>query len=301
MAVLKVDHLTKDYGNLKGVFDVSFEIQEGEVFGFLGPNGAGKTTTIRHILGFSRPQSGSTWVDGLNSWEQPDLIQQELGYLPGEIAFPNNMTGAQFIKMMADMRGLKDMTKAQYLIEKFQLDPTGDLKRMSKGMKQKIGIVCAFMHNPKVLVLDEPTSGLDPLMQSTFVELIQEEKKQGKTILMSSHMLEEVEDTCDRIGVIRQGKLVSTILSDEIKHSDKKSYKIEFTTKQDFERFCKEELEFKEVISIKNQVKIIVPDKDINTLIRIMTNYDLKFLSEIKFSLEEYFMHLYGGGEDIDK
>jgi ABC-2 type transport system ATP-binding protein len=300
MAVLKVDHLTKDYGNNKGVFDVTFEIKEGEVFGFLGPNGSGKTTTIRHILGFSKPHQGSTWIDGLNSWEQPDLIQQELGYLPGEIAFPNDMTGSQFIKMMADMRGLKDMTKAQYLIGKFQLDPTGDLKRMSKGMKQKIGIVCAFMHNPKVLVLDEPTSGLDPLMQSTFVELIQEEKKQGKTILMSSHMLEEVDDTCDRIGVIRQGKLISIILSAEIKHTNKKSYKIEFTTQDDFERFVNEKLEFKEVNAIKNQVKIIVQDKDINTLIRIMTNYDLKFFSEIKFSLEDYFMHLYGG-EEVDK
>lgn len=189
------------------------------------------------------------------------------------------------------------MTKAHYLIEKFQLDPTGDLKRMSKGMKQKIGIVCAFMHNPKVLVLDEPTSGLDPLMQSTFVELIQEEKKQGKTILMSSHMLEEVAGTCDRIGIIRQGKLISTISTDEIKHTERKTYKIEFATQDDFERFCKEDLDFQEVIETKNQVRIIVQDKDINTVIQVMTNYNLKYLSEIKFSLEEYFMHLYGGEE----
>lgn len=298
MAVLKVDHLTKDYGNHKGVFDVSFEINEGEVFGFLGPNGAGKTTTIRHILGFSKPQKGSTWVDGLNSWENPDLIQRELGYLPGEIAFPNDMTGSQFIKMMGDMRGLKDMTKAHYLIQKFQLDPTGALKRMSKGMKQKIGIVCAFMHNPKVLVLDEPTSGLDPLMQSTFVELIQEEKAQGKTILMSSHMLEEVGGTCERIGIIRQGKLISTITSDEIKQTNKKTYEIEFNAVEDFEKFCTEQLAFKETDLTKRQVKVIVQNSDINSFIKIIANYDLRFLAEIKFSLEEYFMHLYGGEYD---
>ena len=187
MSVLKVEHLTKDYGEGKGVFDVSFEIEQGEVFGFLGPNGAGKTTTIRHLLGFSRPQSGRTSVLGLDSWRKPKEIQRRLGYLPGEIAFPDDMKGRQLIKYIADMRGLTDMTKTDKLLKLFELDPSGDTKRMSKGMKQKIGIVCAFMHDPDILILDEPTSGLDPLMQATFIELIREERDNGKSILMSSH------------------------------------------------------------------------------------------------------------------
>ena len=160
MSVLKVEHLTKDYGNGKGVFDVSFEVEQGEVFGFLGPNGAGKTVTIRHLLGFLKPQSGKTAIEGLDCWKNPKDIQRKIGYLPGEISFPSDITGTQLIKFLADMRGLKDMTKVKKLSDQFDLDTSGDLKRMSKGMKQKIAIICAFMHNPEILVLDEPTRNL---------------------------------------------------------------------------------------------------------------------------------------------
>jgi len=244
MSVLKVEHLTKDYGFNKGVFDVSFEIEAGEVFGFLGPNGAGKTTAIRHILGFSKPQGGSTFVLGMNSWTQQEKIQKKLGYLPGEIAFPNDLTGAQLIKQIAEMRKMKDMSKADYLINKFELDPSGGIKRMSRGTKQKVGIVCAFMHNPSVLVLDEPTSGLDPLMQSIFIDLIKEEKDAGKTILLSSHMFEEVEGTCDRIAIIKQGKLITIVNPDDIRHADDKIFKIEFNTSEDYQKIILENLVF---------------------------------------------------------
>jgi ABC-2 type transport system ATP-binding protein len=161
MSVLQIEHLTKDYGHGRGVFDVSFEVQKGEVYGFLGPNGAGKTTTIRHIMGFSRPQSGTTAVEGLDSWKNYYTIQRNLGYLPSEIALPESLTGTQFIKMMAELRGMSDMTHTDYLIKKFELEPSGGLKRMSLGMKRKLAIVTAFMHDPQILVLDEPTSGLD--------------------------------------------------------------------------------------------------------------------------------------------
>ncbi|MEI6579520.1 MAG: ATP-binding cassette domain-containing protein, partial [Eubacteriales bacterium] len=240
MSVIKVEHLTKDYGQNKGVFDVSFEIEQGEVFGFLGPNGAGKTTTIRHLLGFIRPQDGKTSVLGMDSWEKPKEIQKKLGYLPGEISFPNDMKGTQLIKYIAEMRRLKDSSKANKLIEQFELDPTGDIKRMSKGMKQKLGIVCAFMHNPEILILDEPTSGLDPLMQATFIELVKEEKRRGKSILMSSHMFEEVEGTCDRIGIIKNGKIIATVNPDEIRHSERKTFKIEFLSKEDYASMLEE-------------------------------------------------------------
>ncbi|MEG1255331.1 ABC transporter ATP-binding protein [Clostridium sp.] len=300
MAVLKVDQLTKDYGNNKGVFNVNFEIEKGEVFGFLGPNGAGKTTTIRHILGFSKPQKGSVSVGGLNSWNNPDIIQKDLGYLPGEIAFPNDMTGTAFIQMIAKMRGITDMSRAEELMKIFQLDPSGNLKRMSKGMKQKIGIVCAFMHDPKILILDEPTSGLDPLMQSKFVDLIASEKAKGKTVLMSSHIFEEIEKTCDKVAIIKQGKIIATLDSDDLSYTKQKVFKIKFETKDQCDKFSKECLDFVNINFDKNQVEINVHDDKINELIQILSTYRLKYLKEIKHTLEDYFMRFYGG-ENNDK
>jgi beta-exotoxin I transport system ATP-binding protein len=293
MSIIKVEHLTKDYGNNKGVFDVSFEVESGETFGFLGPNGAGKTTTIRHILGFSKPQKGGTWVSDLNSWEKPEVIQKDLGYLPGEIAFPEGMTGMDLFKMMADLRAMKDLGKADYLINKFQLDPSGLVKKMSKGMKQKTALVAAFMSDPKILVLDEPSTGLDPLMQDVFIDLIIEEKAAGKTILLSSHMFEEVEGTCDRIALIKQGKILTTVIPNDIKFADKKTYKIEFKTGEDYQGMSHEPLAFLEVNPKKNQVRVLVKDEDINDFFKILTKYDMKYMAEIKTTLRDYFMKYY--------
>lgn len=298
MSILKIENLTKDYGHGRGVFDVSFEVKKGEVFGFLGPNGAGKTTTIRHIMGFSRPQQGVTYVNGLNSWIESATIQRNLGYLPGEIALPESLTGTQFIKMMADLRGMKDMAYADKLIRRFELEPAGGLKRMSLGMKRKLAIVTAFMHDPNILVLDEPTSGLDPLMQDMFIEFIKEEKTRGKTILLSSHIFTEVDATCDRIAIIKDGRVVSTFVADDLRHGTSKTFKLEFTSKEEFERFRREVEQTKrlEVISVKrhrNQAKILIDDADINNMFEVLSNYDLKFLSEIKFTLEDYFMKFY--------
>jgi len=208
MEVIKVKNLTKDYGRQRGCFDVSFSVLKGEVFGFLGPNGAGKTTAIRHLLGFSKPQSGGCEILGLDCWKEPHKVQEHIGYIPGEIAFPSNMNGWQYIKKIAEMRGLKDLSRAEELCEYFQLAAGGEMKRMSKGMKQKVALVIAFMHDSDIIILDEPTSGLDPLMQERFCELILKEKARGKTILMSSHMFDEIEKTCDRVAIIRHGKLV---------------------------------------------------------------------------------------------
>ena len=299
MAVLQVEHLTKDFGQGKGVFDVSFSLEEGEVFGFLGPNGAGKTTTIRHILGFSRPQSGSTSVQGLDSWKQADQIQKRLGYLPGEIAFPDDMTGLGFIRFMAEMRGMRDLSRAYRLMEQFALDPSGRLKRMSKGMKQKIGLVCAFMHDPHILILDEPTSGLDPLMQNTFVDLIMEEKGRGKTILMSSHMFEEVEKTCDRIAIIKAGKIQANVEADELRHARRKIYKLELLRPEQWDAFAAEKLDFTQLEPEKLQARAAVRDEDINAFIRLLSGYELKYLTEEKRTLENYFMRFYGGDSHV--
>ncbi|MCI8667971.1 MAG: ABC transporter ATP-binding protein [Lachnospiraceae bacterium] len=209
MSVINIQNLTRDYGVGKGIFNISIQVEKGEVFGFLGPNGAGKTTTIRHLMGFIKPKTGSCQIDGLDCWRNRDKIQKRLGYIPGEISFFDDMTGKEFLKFISDYRNVGKDNRMQEMLERFELEPRGKIKKMSKGMKQKIGIVTAFMHNPDILILDEPTSGLDPLMQNRFIELIAEEKKKGKTILLSSHMFEEVERTCDRIGIIRSGKLVT--------------------------------------------------------------------------------------------
>lgn len=298
MPVLVIDHLTKDYGHNRGVFDVSFQVEKGEVYGFLGPNGAGKTTTIRHIMGFSRPQKGRALVNGLNSWEFASEIQHNLGYLPGEIALPESQTGTQFIEMMAQLRGLKDLRHTHDLIQRFELDASGSLKRMSLGMKRKLAIVTAFMHNPAVLVLDEPTSGLDPVMQGVFIDFIKEEKKKGKTVLLSSHIFSEIDATCDKISIIKDGRLVSTFIADELRHSERKTFEIEFMTRADFERFRIEveatnRLEVVSVLDTENQVKVAVNDRDINDFMMVISGFELKFLSEIKFTLEDYFMKFY--------
>jgi ABC-2 type transport system ATP-binding protein len=298
MAVIQIDHLTKDYGHNRGVFDVSFKVEKGEVYGFLGPNGAGKTTAIRHIMGFSRPQAGQTFVNGMDSWKHASEIQKDLGYLPGEIALPESMTGTEFIQMMADLRGISDRTYTNYLMKKFELEPSGSLKRMSLGMKRKLGIVTAFMHDPEVLVLDEPTSGLDPIMQNVFIEFIKEEKEKGKTILLSSHIFKEIDATCDKISIIKDGRLVSSFVADELRHNEKKTFKMEFNTRESFERFSNEIQSNKqfEVISLKpykSQATVSISGAAINDFVAFISNYDLKFFSEIKFTLEDYFMKFY--------
>ena len=162
MEIIKINNLTKDYGNGKGIFDVTFTIKKREIFGFLGPNGAGKTTTIRHLLGFIIPKEKKCIINGLDCNKDIDLIQKKIGYIPGEINLMEEISGIQFIKFMADYRGMKNLERANELIKRFELDPRCKIKKMSKGMKQKVGIVVAFMHDPDILILDEPTNGLDP-------------------------------------------------------------------------------------------------------------------------------------------
>ncbi|MCL2252912.1 MAG: ABC transporter ATP-binding protein [Lachnospiraceae bacterium] len=298
MSVIQVERLTKDYGHNRGVFDVSFDVNEGEVFGFLGPNGAGKTTTIRHIMGFSRPQAGTTKVRGLDSWKWHYDIQQNVGYLPGEIALPENLTGTQFIKMMAELRGMSDMAYPEILIKRFELCASGGLKRMSLGMKRKLAVVTAFMHDPKILILDEPTSGLDPVMQDIFIDFIKEEKGRGKTILLSSHIFNEVDATCDRIAIIKDGRLVSTFVADDLRHNDSKQWRIEFTNEEDFAKFniYAQKSELYSILSVKpqhNQLQLLVKDSEINTLIAELSKYSLLYFKEIKLTLEDYFMKFY--------
>lgn len=296
MSVVEIKDLSKDYGNNKGIFNVTFKIKQGEVFGFLGPNGAGKTTTIRHLLGFIIPKSGTCLIKGLDCSQNIAKIQRDIGYIPGEINLMEDITGMQFINFMAEYRGMKDLGRAKELIERFDLDPRGKIKKMSKGMKQKIGLVVAFMHDPDVLILDEPTSGLDPLMQSEFVDLINEEKSHGKTILMSSHIFEEVEKTCDRVGIIRQGRMVRIDNIDTLQKTKQKLYVVTFKSINDVARFRKEQFELK---SVKENVVEVIIKHEINELIDCLNKYDLVSLDVAHQSLEEVFMQFYGGEHHV--
>lgn len=292
MSTISVLNLTKDYGNNKGIFDLNFTIKTGEVYGYLGPNGAGKTTTIRHLLGFLNADKGSCSIGKYDCRKDSAIIQKDLGYLPGETAFWGDMKGMEFLTFMANLRGMKDFTKMKELISFFELDPSGRIKKMSKGMKQKIGIVCAFMHSPQTLILDEPTSGLDPLMQSKFVSLIQDEKKQGKTIIMSSHSFEEVERTCDRVGIIKQGRLVSEKTVDMLKKSGRKKYVVTLATELEASLFVKEPIEI--VSAYENQVTVAVRD-DFNAFTKALSSHNIVGLNVVEQSLEEIFMAYYGG------
>lgn len=272
MSVIEIKNLTRDYGNGKGIFDVSFRVKEGEVFGFLGPNGAGKTTTIRHLMGFIKNQVGQCTISGMDCWQESAMIQEVVGYIPGEISFFDDMTGTEFLKFVTNYKGLENLARQKELLKRFELDPKGKIKKMSKGMKQKLGIVTAFMHNPDILILDEPTSGLDPLMQNRFIELIAEEKAKGKTILISSHIFEEVERTCDRIGIIKQGKIMTVDDVETLRERHMHTYTVTLNSPEEAEAFA---TDFNGVAS---GTEVMVSSKQ---------------------SLENIFLDYYGGDHDV--
>lgn len=303
--VIVVDDLTQDYGHGRGVFDVSFFVKKGEVFGFLGPNGAGKSTTIRHIMGFSKAQKGEIRVFGMETFKNYYKILDNIGYLPGEIALPEGLTGWEFIKMMWSLRKVENKERLEYLLDKFQLVPSGETKKMSLGDKRKLAIVTAFMHDPDVLILDEPTSGLDPVMQQKFIDFIKEEKKRGKTILLSSHIFNEVEATCDRIAIIKDGRIVSQFETKAITHNENKNFEVVFKDSKEFDEVLEslpklrkntQNIKQVSVKSSDSQTKTMVigvNDKDINILVDLLSKYQVLSFKQVKFTLEDYFMQFY--------
>lgn len=296
MGVMEINHITKDYGRGRGVFDVSLCVEQGEVLGFLGPNGAGKTTTIRQLMGFMRPDSGTLTIQGMDCFKEADKIQGLLGYLPGEIAFIDSMNGMELIRFVAKMKGMKGLGRAKEIMEMFELNATGRLKKMSKGMKQKIGIVCAFMGDPPILLLDEPTSGLDPLMQNRFVELILSEKRRGKTIFMSSHMFEEVERTCDRTAIIRKGRLAAVQEIEQLKEGRRKMIEVTFQEPGMAEAFA---VGFPEAAYVKGSRTVTVKvGRNLDSFVKKAGEYSVTDLSVRSQTLEEFFMHFYGEGAD---
>lgn len=293
-AVIEVSGLTKDYGGGRGVFDVSFEVHRGEVLGFLGSNGAGKTVTMRHLMGFIRPQAGSARIFGLDCFAQRAQIQGRLGYLPGEIAMDEQLTGRQFLRYAAKMHGLGSTQRMDELIERFELDPSARISRMSKGTKQKVGLVAAFMARPDVLLLDEPTSGLDPLMQNRFIELVQEERDRGATVFLSSHIFEEVERCCSRVAFIREGHLAAIEDVSRAKASRKQAFELVFSNEGECARYLSEHSAHATPAG-SGRVLAQVPGSA-DAFVKDLAGYSLEGLATREQSLEETFMHFYGEG-----
>lgn len=304
MHTIEVDGLTKDYGYGRGVFDVSIYVDEGEVFGFLGPNGAGKSTTIRHLMGFSKPDSGSTKIFGKETFDKYNEVLSRVGYIPGEIALPAGLTGWEFLKMMQEMQSVKNEARLKQMLELFELASNqldGETKRMSLGVKRKLAVVAAFMSDPDVLILDEPTSGLDPVMQETFVEFIHEEKARGKTILLSSHIFSEIDSTCDRIAIIKDGKLVSQFVANDLKHASRKFYTLDFGSAESKNAFLAKKDVIPSLQLIKeaeNEIFVSVEDRDLNALIGLSSATGVTSFGNRKESLEDYFMKFYKEDKD---
>lgn len=291
MNAVQINHITKDYGNSRGIFDVCLSVKKGEVYGFLGPNGAGKTTTIRHLLGFLKPEKGECRINGMDCFSQASLIQKNLGYLAGEIAFPEDFTGHGLLHFLADMKGIRDRSRMKELIDLLELDPSGKVRKMSKGMKQKLGIINAFMGNPEIVILDEPTSGLDPLMQNRFIDLILEEKKKGTTIFMSSHLFEEVERTCERTAIIRRGQIAAVEDMEGLKKKRSRDYIITLDSKKsaDALQLPGYTITGREGASVTVSVK-----EDIPGLLSLLSSCPVRDMQIHTQSLEEIFMHYYG-------
>ncbi|MDR0944589.1 MAG: ABC transporter ATP-binding protein [Bifidobacteriaceae bacterium] len=296
MNPIQVEHLSKDYGFGRGVFDVSIDVAEGETLGFLGPNGAGKSTTMRHLMGFSRPDSGHCTISGLDCLKQHSAIMRRTGYLPGEVALPDGLNGAGFLRFMAGLRGTDPAgADVRALLDEFELDPTGPVKRMSIGEKRKLAVVTAFMGDPDILLLDEPTSGLDPIMQEVFIEHVRGLKRRGKTILLSSHIFSEVEALCDRIAIIKEGRVIQTVTAKDVSDYKQKTFELDFADPRDVKRFTAEGFDFtvRGADHTAGRLFLTFGDAQTQRFLDVIGGYRLTGFQEHAQTLEQYFMHFY--------
>ncbi len=297
-AVIQTQQLTKTYGSHRGIIDVDLEIESGEAFGFLGPNGAGKTTTIRTLLDHLRPTSGKAFVFGIETTVDPVAIHQRLGYLPGEFTLYDKLTGGQTIEYFANLRGGVDAAYQAELIRRLDVDPTRKFKEYSKGNKQKIGLVVALQHRPDLLILDEPTSGLDPLVQQTFYELIRETKADGRTIFLSSHILGEVEKTCDRVAIIRDGRLVKVDRVEALRDLAHHQVELRFAGEVPTGAFAA--IDGVSDVSTEDHTLRLRVSGPITPVVREAAKYDLIDFVSREPSLEETFLAQYGHQEPAE-
>jgi ABC-2 type transport system ATP-binding protein len=294
-AIIQTEKLTKSYGSHRGIVDIDLEVVEGEAFGFLGPNGAGKTTTIRTLLDNIRPTSGRALVFGIETTVDPVAIHRRIGYLPGEFALYDKLTGGQTIEYFANLRGGVDPLYQQDLIARLDIDPSRKFKEYSKGNKQKIGLVAALQHRPDLLILDEPTSGLDPLVQQTFYEVIREAKAEGRTIFLSSHILSEVEKTADRVAIIREGQLVKVDRVEALRDLAHHQVELRFAGEVPMGAFAA--LPGVSDVTVDENLLRMRVSGSITPVVREAANYDLLDFVSREPSLEETFLAQYGRGD----
>src|SRR6267143_712695 len=294
-AIIEAERLTKNYGSKRGIADVSFQVEEGEVFGFLGPNGAGKTTTIRLLMALLRADRGSARIAGLDCWTQSLEIKRLIGYMPGEPALDPNLTGGQILEYFAHLRGGVDHAYLKQLIQRFELDTSRKFRQYSTGNKRKVVLIQAFMHRPRLLVLDEPTGSLDPLNQQEFDRMVLEARKEGRTVFLSSHVLSEVEKTCTTVGIIREGRLVRTGDVAEVKAIKRYEITITFAGAVPTESFkTLEGVIAVETVSHGHGVHLTMQGPA-DAVIKAAAHYPVVSLTSYEPSLEDIFLRYYEG------
>ena len=296
-AVIAAEKLTKSYGQHRGIIDVDLEVQPGEIFGFLGPNGAGKTTTIRTMLDLIKPTSGRIMVFGVESTRDPVAIHRRIGYIPGEFALYDRLTGRQTMEYFANLRGGVDPAYQAALMERLDLDPTRRFKEYSKGNKQKVGLVIALQHRPELLILDEPTSGLDPLIQQSFFETLMETAAEGTTVFLSSHILSEVEKTCGRVAIIREGRIVQEGTVDALRDLAHHQVELRFDGQVPAAEF--EALPGVSDIEVDDHVLRMRVSGPIGPVVRAAARFELLDFTSREPSLEDTFLAQYGRAVEV--
>ena len=291
--VIHTERLTKSYGRNRGIVDLDLDVYPGQLFGFLGPNGAGKTTTIRTLLDFLHPTSGKAYVFGLDSVEQSVQIRTRVGNLPGEFNLDPKVTGGQLLRHLADLRGVADMTYARELAERLDAELTRPIRDLSRGNKQKIGLLQALFHRPALLVLDEPTSGLDPLVQEQFHGILAEVKTEGTTVFLSSHVLSEVEHLCDHVGIIRDGRLVATETTDSLLGRRVRNVTIRFDRPVDAAPFAAL-AGVSDVHADGDRISMALHD-GLDQVVKLAARHAVVDLEISRPSLEDVFLAYYGG------
>ena len=294
--VIRADRLSKVYGRDRGVSELTFEVGEGEVFGYLGPNGAGKTTTIRTLLDFIRPTAGRALILGLESRRDAIEIHRHIGYLPGEFGLYERLTAREHLTYLGSLRGGADERSIHELAERFDLDLDVRIASLSHGNKQKVGLIQAFVHRPDVLILDEPTQGLDPLMQQAFYRLLHEARESGTTVFLSSHVMPEVEHVCDRVGIIRDGRLAAIEDIDELKGKALKMVEVRLATPAPSGTFDRVP-GVREAVAFGDRVRITIAGP-IDPLVKTLARLEVVDLESREPSLEEIFLTFYGTAED---
>jgi len=300
-AIIEVEGLTKSYGSKRGIANVSFQVEEGEVFGFLGPNGAGKTTTIRLLMALLRADAGTACIAGLDCWQQSVEIKRLIGYLPGEPSLDPNLTGGQLLEYFGHLRGGVDQAYLKQLIQRLNLDPSRKFRQYSSGNKRKVVLIQAFMHRPRVLILDEPTNGLDPLNQQEFDRMVKEVRDEGRTVFLSSHILTEVEQTCSRVGIIREGQLVRVGGVTELKDIKRHEVTITFANAVPPEAFkTLDGVAEVEALADGQTLRLVIQGGE-DAVIKAAAQYSVVTLTSHEPSLEDIFLRYYEGDGQAPK